>query len=224
MCSLSDMSGSIKEIAQDIDLIGWVDIMHGRLPKSLHTYQNTYCRLRNSRRTGTDWMKQLTTKLLNISHSQWLYRNFSLHDKIKGHLQLSHQAAILEEVAKLATTRPEDIPDESRFLLEIDLLNLDKSPVTQQEYWVAAMTAAISAGRRCARPNRRLQSRVQRLNTANMTSHQKITLRAWRRITSILNQMREDLNVTHSSWRLKRLWSGNNSITDGSNKRLWKPD
>ena len=121
MCSLGDMSGSIKEIAQDIDLIGWVDIMHGRLPKSLHTYQNTYCRMRNSRRTGTDWMKQLTTKLLNISHSQWLYRNFSLHDKIKGHLQLSHRAAILEEAAKLATTRPEDIPDESRFLLEIDL-------------------------------------------------------------------------------------------------------
>ncbi len=85
MSSLGDMSTWMKEIACEVDLIGWEDMLHGRLPRGLHTYQTAYCRLRNSRLTGTDWMKKFAAKLLSISHSQWLYRNFSLHNKIKGH-------------------------------------------------------------------------------------------------------------------------------------------
>jgi hypothetical protein len=43
-------------------------------------------------------------------------------------------------------------------------------------------------------------------------------------MTSLLNQMREDTDLTYGKWRLKRLWSGNDTVDNGSNKRLRKPD
>jgi hypothetical protein len=224
MSSLGDMSTWMKEIACEVDLIGWEDMLHGCLPRSLHTYQTAYCRLRNSRLTGTDWMKKFATKLLSISHSQWLYRNFSLHNKIKGHLHLSHKAAVLEEIANLVTTPPEDIPEASQFLLEIDLLNIDKSTLTQQEYWIAAMTAAISAGRRCARPRHLHRTRTRLLPNSESLWLQRDMHRAERRMASLLNQIREDTDLTYGQWRLKRLWSGNDTLTNKSNKCLRKPD
>jgi hypothetical protein len=224
MSSLGDMSPWMKEIAYEFDLIGWEDMLHGRLPKSLHTFQSAYCRVRNSRLTGTDWMKKFTAKLLEISHSQWLFRNFLLHNNAKGHLHRSHQAAVLVEIAALATTPPEGIPEESRFLLEIDLMNLDKSPLTQQEYWIAAMTAAISAGRRVARPHHRSCTHIRSTSDSEPIRVRRDRHRARRRIESLLNQIQEDTDMEYGKWRLKRMWSGNDSITNGSNKRFRKPD
>ena len=108
----------------------------------------------HSRMGGASWMKKFVPKLLDMSHSQWLFRNFSLHNKVKGHLHLSHQAEVLAEIAILATKRPEDIPVESKFLLELEVVDLDRSSLSQQEYWVAAMRAALVAGRRRCRPHR----------------------------------------------------------------------
>ena len=91
-------------------------------------------------------MKTLVTKLLGISHKQWLFRNFSLHNKVNGHLKLTHQVTVLEEIARLATCDPDEIPEECRFLLAFDMSTLDKAPLSQQEYWVSAMKAAKVAG------------------------------------------------------------------------------
>ena len=48
---------------------------------------------------------------------------------------------------RLAGTHHNDLPDESRFLLEIDTNRLAKGDVEGQDYWVHAMEAAITAGR-----------------------------------------------------------------------------
>ena len=97
---------------------------------------------------GQDWSKAFVTKLLNILHGQWMYHNFSLHSKVRGHLKLTHQAEVLTELARLADSRPEDVPAESRFLLEVEVNTLDKKSMEHQEYWIAAMKAALKAGKR----------------------------------------------------------------------------
>ena len=43
---------------------------------------------------------------------------------------------------------PEDIPEESRFLLEIDFSKLQNDSTAKQSYWVHAIKAAVTAGRR----------------------------------------------------------------------------
>ena len=227
MTSLGDMSPAIKEVATGFDTIGWVDVMHGRTPRALHRFQSTYCASVNSRMTGTDWMKTFVTKLLNISHAQWMYRNFSLHNKIKGYLKLTHQAAVITEIAELSNSRPEDIPEESKFLLEVEMFTLDSSSLTQQEYWIKAMTAALSAGRRSSRPwKRRCTQPTQPPHSQNraLAKQRRDVYRFKWRIRSILRQMQEDLDLSYGSWRSKRVRVTDDALTNGSNKRLRKPD
>jgi len=84
--------------------------------------------------------EKIVSKLLDISQA---------YNKVKGHLHLSHRAEVLAEITTLSNSQPEEIPEESRFLLELEMVKLDTAPLTQQEYWVAAMTAALSAERCC---------------------------------------------------------------------------
>jgi hypothetical protein len=80
-------------------------------------------------------------------------QNFSLHNKVNGHLKLTHQVTVLEEIVYLSTCSPEEIPEECRFLLDFEMIPLDNTPLSQQEYWVSAMTAAKVAGSRRTCPS-----------------------------------------------------------------------
>ena len=222
MSALGEMTPAIAEIASDCDRIGYIDIMHGRLPLSLLRYQKTFCVSVNSRMGGDAWMRKLISTLLNMSHTQWLFRNFSLHNKIRGHLHLSHRADVLAEIATLSNSRPEDIPEESKFLLELEVVELDRASLSQQEYWVTAMKAALVAGRRCSRPKRKHSLNLSGSASRSRTRRDLHRFR-WR-VNQILKQLREDLDLTCGSWREKRKRTENDAKANGSNKRLRKPD
>ena len=65
-------------------------------------------------------MKLFISKLLDISHGQWLYHNFRLHSKTSGLLHLTRQEEISLEIGRLAEQYPTEIPADSHFLLDID--------------------------------------------------------------------------------------------------------
>jgi hypothetical protein len=46
------------------------------------------------------------------------------------------------------TLTPEDVPEDSKFLLEVDFAWLRTGDITGQHYWVHAVKAAVMAGRR----------------------------------------------------------------------------
>ena len=48
MSSLGNMSPAMLEVAEAVDCIGFVDIMHGCLPFALQRYQSTYYTIVNS--------------------------------------------------------------------------------------------------------------------------------------------------------------------------------
>ena len=226
MKSLGMTSIAMLEIAEEFDTIGWDDSLHGRLPLALLRYQITYCSGVNSRISGPSWMKALITKLLQISHKQWLFRNFSLHNRVNGHLRLTHQASVLEEIARLSTCDPDEIPEECRFLLDFEITALDKAPLSQQEYWVSAMQAAKAAGgRRSRTPRKRTSSRHINLQDTSSSQKQRRNQHLFQRqILQILRQMQEDLDLTDGSWRSKRKRPHTDVLSNGSNKRFRKPD
>jgi hypothetical protein len=227
MRSLGTMSLSVSEVAADIDMIGWTDLFHGRIPLSLTKFQQAYCASINSRMTGTDWAKAFVTKLLNISHGQWMYRNFSLHNKTRGHLRLTQQAEVLSEIATLAASRPEDIPPESRFLLEVEVITLDGQSLARQEYWITAMKAALKAGRRCSHSSRRSDggNETPSATRPEMTPAQRRNLHLFqRRIEALERSLKEDLDLELGSWRTKRHHPDSHDNGNGSNKRFRKPD
>jgi hypothetical protein len=80
------MSAAMHKIAQSQDAIGWTEFLHGKVSTKIRRMQQTHCLLTNTNLNGDNWMVELTGKLINISHSQWLYQNFTLHHLTKGYL------------------------------------------------------------------------------------------------------------------------------------------
>ncbi len=76
-----------------------------------------------------------------------IFRNLSLHDKRYGYLHKKKVKEITLELESLAGLAPEDVPAESRFLLEINFNDLNKSNVEVQQYWILAIQAALNAQR-----------------------------------------------------------------------------
>ena len=115
---------------------------------SMHFYyiQHYHLALLGSILNGTDWTKTLISKLLHITHSQWIYRNFALHDQRNGYLHNKSLKAVRVDIDKLAETPPEEVPADSRFLLEINFGDINRSHIEHQQYWIVAIQAAISAG------------------------------------------------------------------------------
>ena len=149
LSTLGDMSRGMLEVAAAIDANGWTNFMVGRVPTAIRKMHEAYCALQNCRLPSASWMAAFVSKILDISHNQWLFRNFTLHNKLNGYLRLQQQVQIIRDMAKLSACAPATIPEESRFLLEVDFTStLDAAPVTQQLHWIHAMKAALAAGRR----------------------------------------------------------------------------
>ena len=91
--------------------------------------------------------------------SQWIFRDFTLHDKQKGWFGRKQLHDIMVKIDQLRETDINDIPESSRFLLEMDYDNLMKSNIHNKTYWVIATEAAIRAGQRKA--NRGVRSKTQ---------------------------------------------------------------
>ena len=73
-------------------------------------------------------MKGMASHLMHASHSQWIFRNFTLHDKQRGSLRLQQRKDLLRELDKLIDTPPDEVTEESRYLLNLDYSDLYNTP------------------------------------------------------------------------------------------------
>ncbi len=113
----------MRALAASQDKIGWQNFMEGCISTHFYFIQHYHLSLSGSILNGADWTKTLISKLLHITHSQWIYRNFALHDQQNGYLHNKSLEAIQVAINELAETPLEEVPADSRFLLEIILAN-----------------------------------------------------------------------------------------------------
>jgi len=161
------MSPQFKALAVSQDLIGWREFTEGHISTHFHAIQSFHLSMSSSFLNGEDWVKQFISKLLQITHAQWIFRNISLHDKTKGYLRNKKAGEILQIINEFSEVAPEEIPEDSRFLLEINFTDLVKSNLEHQTYWTLAMDAAVKAqelelarGARAKRVRRRLNTKI----------------------------------------------------------------
>jgi hypothetical protein len=74
------MSSQMKALALGQDNIGWTHMLEGKISGHFHTIQARHLRQRNARINGRDWVRLFITRLLKISHTQWIFCYFTLHD------------------------------------------------------------------------------------------------------------------------------------------------
>ncbi len=63
-------------------------------------------------------------KILQISHAQWLFRNATLYNANTGYLRAQERRAVLQEADMLSQLNPHELPERSRYLLEINFYTL----------------------------------------------------------------------------------------------------
>lgn len=160
------MSSQMKMVAAAQDKIGWTHFLEGKVTGHIRGMQQLYLKTRDCRMNGDDWIKQFISRLLKISHTQWIFRNISLHDNQQGHLARLRRADLEKELTRLHALDPRDVPEESQFLLDFDIDDLAEGDINRQEQWILAMQAARIAGMktrgrsiRWAKTRRRLRRR-----------------------------------------------------------------
>ena len=117
--------------------------MEGKLSKECFTLQRLSLACSPSHLTITDRSKRLISQVLQVSHAQWIFRNVSLNNHHRGYLALQERTAVLEEIDCLSQLDSNQVPGESRYLLEIDFMALNQSSAEKQAYWLFAMRAAV---------------------------------------------------------------------------------
>ncbi len=219
--TLGPMSPSMMRVAQAQDLIGWREFMEGRITTEMRVIQRLHCATAPCRMNGDDWVKGLISRVLHISHGQWTFRNFTLHDQQRGYLRLKNREAVLAEIGVLLESDPADLPAESKFLLEIDYSSLLRSSFDRQSYWVRAMKAARQAGRRVATLQRNNGAGARR-RQAKRASRRKET-RATVDTTDIERQIYNDTVLVAGTSRSRPHPAAIEALNP-CNKRLRHPD
>ena len=163
-------------------------------------------------------MKGLASHLMHASHNQWILRNFTLHDKHRGYLRLQQRKDLLRELDRLIDTPPEEVPEGSRYLLELDYSDLYNSTFEHQSYWVLAMKAARRAGRR-AKARQQGPRKTRRPHSLKDRTNRRAPCYDF---TNDDTRMARELGLIPKHNKRKSACA--TDATNASNKRLRNPD
>jgi hypothetical protein len=76
----SDLGHQYREMAVEQDVIGWRRFMEGMISKQLVCIQADYRAHTGEGIRAMAWASQFVVWLLEVTHSQWIYRNIQVHD------------------------------------------------------------------------------------------------------------------------------------------------
>jgi hypothetical protein len=137
--------GALRTLADSMDLIGWRRFMEGMISKEIVAIQSKAEVDGRCKMTFDNWSAGLVTKLLEVTHGQWLYRNVHVHDIFTGERARMRKEEIRKELEYQIALGGEELEEEDQYLLEINLEDLDSATGEDQVYWLLALQTARRA-------------------------------------------------------------------------------
>ena len=104
----------IRRLSQAQDAIGWRNFTEGKLSKSFRVIQQDHLEQQYTSVTVDSWLKGFVSKLLAMTHSQWLFRCITKHHRTKGTLVLARKEDLLREIECQLDMGVDAIADEDR--------------------------------------------------------------------------------------------------------------
>ena len=148
---MEDIAGPLGERYQQLgcsqDVIGWRRFMEGMIATEVVEIQRDDITLSGSRWNIDDWSRALVIKLLEYTHGQWLYRNVHVHDAVSGTLANQKKEKLRQKITEYLDIAEDEIAEEDKYLLEINIGKLDESSGEDQEIWRMALETAAEASR-----------------------------------------------------------------------------
>ena len=140
-----ELPPEFKEVAVSQDKIGWQRMLEGMISKEFVRLQQYYWAEAGIRASADKWASGLVTRLLEITHGQWIYRNFVVHDRVSGTLATAKKEELQREIERQQDLGATELLEEDKYLLEVNLEDLERSSGERQEYWLLAIQAARRA-------------------------------------------------------------------------------
>jgi hypothetical protein len=138
-----------RDYAVSQDVIGWDGFVAGMVSSKLLPLQSAILHSSRSSCNAMGWISGLITQLLQVTHTQWIYRCILVHDRMTGTLILAHKEEPLKEVEDQLKIVPDGLDEQDQFLLECNFDQLATTTGEHQEYWLLAIQAAREASCIC---------------------------------------------------------------------------
>ena len=88
------------------------------------------------------WCTGLITRLLEITHGQWLYRNYIVHNPVSGTIATAKKEEMLAEIKRQRELCDTGLLEEDKYLAEVNMENMATSSGERQHYWLLAIQTA----------------------------------------------------------------------------------
>ena len=134
--------GRFAPLGDSQDLIGWQRMLEGMISKEIIDLQRHHMIVTGSRRSVEKWGAGLVTRLLEITHGQWIYRNFVVHDHVSGTLATASKEQLMVEIEEQQELGDDGLLEEDKYLAEVNLDSLESTSGERQTYWLLAMRTA----------------------------------------------------------------------------------
>jgi hypothetical protein len=115
------------------------------ISKEIVILQQQFYAVNESRMSLDKWSPGLFTQLLEITHGQWLYRIFMVHDPVSGTIATGKKEELLLEIERQWDLGDAGLLDEDKYLAEVNLGNLETTSGERQHYWLLAIKTARKA-------------------------------------------------------------------------------
>ncbi len=136
ICSNNGYDGLYRQMAKAQDTIGWRRFMEGMVCREIRVIETTHTALSGSRTNAEKWTVELITKLLEVTHGQWLYHNIQVHDKVTGTLAMLRKEEIQMEIEWQQALETVGLLDEDCHLGEWNLGDLKDTSGIKETYWL----------------------------------------------------------------------------------------
>jgi hypothetical protein len=80
------------------------------------------------------WSSGLITWLLEITHRQWLYQNYILHDPVSGAVATARKEELLLEIEHQRELGDAGLLEEDKYLAKVNLEEMESSSGERQHY------------------------------------------------------------------------------------------
>ena len=140
--AIIDAPPRFSHMALSQDKIGWRQFLEEMISTEITSIQRQYIAVNGSRMSLDKWCTGLITWLLEITHGQWLYRNYIVHDPVSGTVAMATKEEKLVEIERQRELGDAGLLEEDKYLAEMNLEEMATSLGEWQHYWLLAIQTA----------------------------------------------------------------------------------
>jgi hypothetical protein len=127
------------------DTIGRRRFLEGLILKEIVALQRQFYAVNSSQMSLDKWSSGLITWLLKITHGQWLYQNFMVHDLVSGTIATAEKEEHLLEIERQRDLGDARLLEEDKYLVEVNLGDMETTSGKCQNYWLLAIKTVQKA-------------------------------------------------------------------------------